>query len=1141
MRILAIRGANLASLGDAFELDFEQEPLRSAGLFAITGETGAGKSTILDALCLALYDNYPRVHAATSGESAPDPSGKTLGAGDPRAILRRGAGRGFAEVDFIARDGQRYRARCEIVRARGRSSGRLQNRQRGLWRIDTEGVVIAAIESGVEAVNARIVELTDLSFDQFRRTALLAQGEFDAFLRADARDRADLLEKITGSEIYGRISVAAYERARATRTALAILEQRRADVGLMTEAARAADSEECARIIDARTAQEQARAAILESMTRLDALEKAREKNSQAAAGAIEIEGALRAASIIEQTARETLAEQTEAADAFRPIWAEALGLDMRLDAALRLEKEAHDAFETARVSLNARREACATATQRLVEGESRLAAARIEAEVRAPAAALAERWREIDARLVEWRDLARIREEAAHRKSSAESDIARLNQIRAAEAAEDDRQREKRDALARRIAEREAALASADADGLLAQTTATARRLDRLHGLARIAEAHACATAAADAAAEEIARIRSAQLELGCDLESLRETRAMRAETARDAARLGELAEAAVEPYTLHLRATLAEDAPCPVCGALEHPFAQSADATAAIVDALRGKRDAAQRALEETDAALLDAQGRDAALAARITEAARLHAEAIEAQHAATREYARSHACGEADDAPPHAAGSAARLATLVAEAEATNRARADRVEAISRLRADRDALLKDYNAVRDALDQRQLARDQDAAALQHAATGRAEATEALAVAIARLQSIDAVIAPILAPFGPDEGDLARDPQSVRRFLEIQKDRYLTAVKARAAVESEIENLRAHVTTAQIEAKTAAETVAALDVGFRQRREESAALRVARAALLDGEATEMHRARHEGRLMEAITDYNAARDARAETDRRAAAAFARRDEAVRSLADAETAARRAGLEEAAMRAPNETRMAFAARESECATAIESFSARLGALRERLAQDDAARARVESFGVEIIAAEAENRIWEDIAAAIGSASGDRFRRFAQSVTLDHLIALANQRLVMLTPRYQLEKSGDADALGLQIVDRDLGDERRSPRSLSGGERFLASLALALALAGLEGRESFVDTLFIDEGFGSLDSATLDVAIDALETLQGQGRKVGVISHVDSLQQRIAVRICVERRGGGLSVVRLRAPGGRAA
>jgi exonuclease SbcC len=116
-------------------------------------------------------------------------------------------------------------------------------------------------------------------------------------------------------------------------------------------------------------------------------------------------------------------------------------------------------------------------------------------------------------------------------------------------------------------------------------------------------------------------------------------------------------------------------------------------------------------------------------------------------------------------------------------------------------------------------------------------------------------------------------------------------------------------------------------------------------------------------------------------------------------------------------------------------------------------------------------------------------------------------------------------------------ALGLQIVDRDLGDEPRSTRSLSGGERFLASLALALALAGLEGRDSFVDTLFIDEGFGALDAMTLDVAIDALENLQGQGRKVGVISHVESLQSRIATKICVERRGGGVSVVRLQGGG----
>jgi exonuclease SbcC len=102
-----------------------------------------------------------------------------------------------------------------------------------------------------------------------------------------------------------------------------------------------------------------------------------------------------------------------------------------------------------------------------------------------------------------------------------------------------------------------------------------------------------------------------------------------------------------------------------------------------------------------------------------------------------------------------------------------------------------------------------------------------------------------------------------------------------------------------------------------------------------------------------------------------------------------------------------------------------------------------------------------------------------------------------------------------------------------MGDERRATRSLSGGERFLVSLALALALSGLEGRQAFVDTLFIDEGFGSLDAETLDMAVDALETLQGRGRKVGVITHVAGMMERIAVQIRVEKRGSGRSVVRV--------
>jgi DNA repair protein SbcC/Rad50 len=141
-------------------------------------------------------------------------------------------------------------------------------------------------------------------------------------------------------------------------------------------------------------------------------------------------------------------------------------------------------------------------------------------------------------------------------------------------------------------------------------------------------------------------------------------------------------------------------------------------------------------------------------------------------------------------------------------------------------------------------------------------------------------------------------------------------------------------------------------------------------------------------------------------------------------------------------------------------------------------------------------------------------------------------VTLSQLVQLANKQLSALNPRYALRR-GAASDLALDIVDRDMGDEVRGPRSLSGGGRFLVSLALALALSGLEGRRSFVETLFIDEGFGALDRETLDMAIGALEALQGHGRKVGVVTHVPAMIERISVQVRVDKRGGGRSVVRV--------
>jgi exonuclease SbcC len=160
---------------------------------------------------------------------------------------------------------------------------------------------------------------------------------------------------------------------------------------------------------------------------------------------------------------------------------------------------------------------------------------------------------------------------------------------------------------------------------------------------------------------------------------------------------------------------------------------------------------------------------------------------------------------------------------------------------------------------------------------------------------------------------------------------------------------------------------------------------------------------------------------------------------------------------------------------------------------------------------------------------WAKLNDIIGSADGKKFRQIAQEYTLDVLLSYANIHLEMLSKRYLLQRI--PDTLGLQVLDQDMGNEIRTVFSLSGGESFLVSLALALGLASLSSSRMQVESLFIDEGFGSLDPTTLNIAMDALERLHNQGRKVGVISHVQEMTERIPVQINVSKQNSGRSKV----------
>ncbi|MDD3468693.1 MAG: AAA family ATPase [Thermoguttaceae bacterium] len=198
----------------------------------------------------------------------------------------------------------------------------------------------------------------------------------------------------------------------------------------------------------------------------------------------------------------------------------------------------------------------------------------------------------------------------------------------------------------------------------------------------------------------------------------------------------------------------------------------------------------------------------------------------------------------------------------------------------------------------------------------------------------------------------------------------------------------------------------------------------------------------------------------------------------------------------------------------------------------RLGEISQQYTQALDLRAKSCQMNESLSECQKERERWNLLSKLIGAADGATFQRFAQGLTFRHLISKANQRLVELSSRYTLGYSTEKE-LDFEVIDHYQADTRRPTSTLSGGETFLISLSLALALSEMAGSTSRPESLFLDEGFGTLDIHTLEMVLQVLDRLQNSGRLIGIISHVDAFQERIPVRICVEPRGNGISAVRI--------
>ena len=1240
MQILSIRGKNIASLAQPFELRLNQAPLATAGLFAITGETGAGKSSLLDAMCLALYGNCPRLSGDGTRESVDEADGQELKSNDPRMALRRGAAEGYAEVAFIGTDGQAYEAAWSARRARGKIDGRLQSADRSLRRL-SDGQVL---DTQATSVNSRIVALTGLTYDEFRRTVLLAQGDFDAFLSAKTADRAAILEKVTGTGIYRDISRRVFDRTTTARQALETLEARRAEHRLLTPEQRAELAERVAELRAAQAADDLVGAGVLADLAAWRARTEAQARRATAAARSDAATQAvadltpLRAWLAEWDAARVLRGEVREGAEARAALAAATAQRDdlaakaaaqtavltaaaVAVQSATATRDEAEDRFKSfaedwsRATELDAMIATATTEVAKAADAVSRLAGLRDQAagrlgDLTATRTALehyvAGHLGALEATpghatlLADWT----LIEERLDRR------IALCGQV-AAETA-------RRDALRLAIADDRAAL-----DGLARRITAASDQID----LARDTQAALAPERDALQAENPAARLQTLA-QAAIDLQALRQAQGMvqaadtalaeshlrrdaatkaqaeatgDAETA-DRARTGaerlidalrrptEAALAAASAEADHLRRHLVAGQPCPVCHATDHPLMADGQIAALAAD-LRARLTAVEAERDRAHQAGLTARARQtqatAVIAAETARAPQLSVAVTQAEtaFAKARTALSDHGIGAVPDDPrgPVAAleALASGLATLRQAATAAQARLAD-------LDRQHLAAQQTIDTARAEIAAAETAQRQKAEVIRDTENALAALDQSIPAATLEMTRIDDRLRPVMAAFadqpdayGADGTDaLDRLRQHVTRLQDLT-DRL---ARDRAALAESSPQLA----TAEEAASAAHRAMAEAETTLTRRQTDLSTLTAERGALLGGEDTATHRTRHnearktaqtaleqaqktegDARALHAELSGGAAEAAgavllaadrlsRAETALATACAAAALPLArvldLHAAPEAEVTARRQRVTQAATEQaealgalrerqaeldaldaiplPALSPEALFAQQTALEAATTARAEEQGRIAERLNADRQAGLALAGLEAEITTARQTAETWAAVNDAVGSASGDRFAQIAQAVTLAMLVERANLHLNDLKPRYQLDVA--ASDLALQVIDLDMAGDRRPARLLSGGARFLVSLALALALSGMGTQGALAGTLFIDEGFGSLDSDSLDLAIDALERLQAQGRMIGVISHVQAMKDRIPVQIEVRKIGGGASEVRLK-------